>query len=93
MPSSYGFLGGKPSTPEWNCRNDGYGFWDSEVSGLTLTTTGTIAGNKRGELGMGMGMVGWVGLIGCVPEMLRGRGGEDVCVRVFTFNECSSSLG
>ena len=36
----------------------GKGFWDSEVSGLTLTTTGTIAGNKRGKLGMGM--VGWV---------------------------------
>ena len=33
---------------------------------------------------MGMGMVGWVGLIGCVPEMLRGRGGEDV--EVFTLN-------
>ena len=42
--------------------------------------TGTIAGNKRGGIGNGNDWV--VGLVGCVPEMFRGRGGEG-CQNVY----------
>ena len=40
----------------------GKGFWDPEVIRINTHDTGTIVGNKRGELGMGIGnRNGWLG--------------------------------